>query len=90
MSTMVQFLHVNTVSTGQVAGAHTQLMAVNVNTGAASAVLTLYNGTSTSAPVVAVINCAAVVCFQYEGCRCPAGLFYGLAGGTADVTISYT
>lgn len=86
-----QFLHVSTISTGVVAGKHAALGRVIVGTKLAAAILTIYNGTSVSDPVVAVIDCAtSPLSLNFGGIRCPNGIFYGLAGGAADVTITYT
>lgn len=68
------------------AGAY--LYAVNVNTKAASAVVTVYNGTSTSDPVVAVIDAAtAAIDHDFHCLRLPKGCFVKLTAGNADVTV---
>lgn len=70
-----------------------RLHAVNINTkGAASNLLTLYDGTSTAAPAVVVAVFDTTVSFgtfQYN-VTLKAGLFAVLATGTAaDLTISW-
>lgn len=67
------------------AGAY--LWQLNVNTGAASSVVTVYNGTAITDPVVAVIGAAAAGQFPFCGVRLSRGLFVKLTGGTADVTV---
>lgn len=64
------------------------LYRVNVNTKAASAVVTVYNGTSTSGATVAVIDAAtAPISIPFDCLRLPAGCFVKLTGGNADVTV---
>lgn len=85
------YLHRATVGDG-VAGAtatHAELVSVNVNTGAASAVLTVYDGTSTTGTTVAVIDASAKGSYWFGYARLHNGLYYTLIGGTADITISY-
>lgn len=65
------------------------LWTVNVNTGAVSAVLTIYDGTSASGTVVAVIDAASKGSWTY-GVLCDDGIFAVLSGGNADVTIGHT
>ena len=67
--------------------AHAQLMSVVVGTAAASAVVTLYNGTSTSGETLGIINAAAVGCHRFDGGRFPLGLFVKLTGGNAKVSV---
>lgn len=62
---------------------------VVLNTGAASAVLTIYNNSAGSGDVVAIIDCsntAQGVDRGYFG-FCPNGITAVLSGGDADVTI---
>lgn len=68
-------------------GAHARLWAIVVGTAAASAVVTVYNGTSTSDPVMATIDAAAAKDVYFLGVRCPAGLFVKLTAGNAKVTV---
>lgn len=63
-----------------------RLFTVNVNTGATSAVLTIYNGTDANGDVVAVIDASAAGSFFY-GVKCNDGIYAALSGGDADVTI---
>lgn len=67
------------------------LEAINVGTAAASSVVTVYNGTTTSDPVVAVIDSSAINCFQFgdDGIFLPKGLFVKLTAGNAKVTVTY-
>ena len=64
------------------------LGAVNINTGAANATFTIYDGTSASGTVVAVLDASTKTC-HFFGVNCPNGIFCVLAVGNADVTVSY-
>lgn len=78
-------------STGSllVSGAGAELGIVNINTGATSATLTLYNNTSAAGEVIAIIDASTEGCYAY-GAQQSRGIFAVLAGGNADCTISYT
>lgn len=83
------FLHMTTAAdTGTLggAGSGTILNAVNVNTGAASAVLTLRLQNSSGA-IIAVIDASAKGSYYFNA-LCPNGVYCALTGGNADVTIS--
>lgn len=60
-----------------------------VGTGAASAVVTVYNGEDTNGDVVAVINGAAIDNVDFGGLLL-SGLHVVLTGGNAKVTIIYS
>lgn len=63
------------------------LIGVTVNTGAASAVLTVYdNASAGSGTKLATIDCSATGSFSY-GARTDNGITVVLSGGNADVTI---
>lgn len=66
----------------------TTLWTVNVNTGAPSATLTIYNNTSATGDVKAVIDASTKSSHAY-GIFSHIGLHVVLAGGNADVTIGY-
>lgn len=88
-----QYTHISANTAGvQVGPAGTiRLHAVNINTkGAASNLLTLYDGTSTAGAVVAVFDTTVSFgTFQYN-VTLQVGLFAVLATGTAaDLTISW-
>lgn len=86
---MYRSKHISSTGTGIVAqpgGA--ELGTVNINTGAASAVLTLYNGTSGSGTVVAVVDASTKSSHAFV-VLCENGIYYDLAGGNADVTIGF-
>lgn len=68
-------------------GSGARLWAVNVSTSAASAVVTIYHGTSASAPVVATIDASAKGSYVYLGAYYGNGLFVKLTGGNALVTV---
>jgi hypothetical protein len=71
------------------AGNPADLLAIVVGTAAASAVVTVYNGSSTSGAVMATIDASAINFFEFgdDGMHCPAGLFVKLTGGNAKVTV---
>ena len=65
------------------------LRRIITNTGATSAVLTVYNNSAGSGDVVATIdgsNTSQGVCREYN-VHCPQGLTVVLSGGNADMTI---
>jgi hypothetical protein len=64
------------------------LWTVNVNTGAASGVLKIYNGTSLGGTLIAVIDATSKSSHCY-GILCPSGIFIDLTGGAADCTVGY-
>jgi len=70
-------------------GGHPRLIAINVNKGAASAVVTVYNGASAAGSVVATIDASAASSHWYGGIRCPNGLEVVQSGGASDFTVSY-
>lgn len=63
------------------------LYSIIVGTLAASAVVTVYHGTSTSDPVVATIDAAAAKDLYWFGARFGNGLFVKLTGGNAKVSV---
>jgi hypothetical protein len=86
---MENFYLANTNDQGTTNGVPAELVAVNVTTGVATAVVTVYNGTSTSAAVVATIDAAVANCFQFEGIHLSAGLFVKMTTAAAKVTVTY-
>lgn len=68
-------------------GAGALLYSVVVSTAAASAVVTIYNGSSTAGQVLGTIDASALGNYQYWDMRFPAGLFVKLTGGNAKVTV---
>ena len=70
------------------AGGMPALWTVNVNTAAASAVLTIYDGTSTTGSKVATVDASQIASKGY-GISCPNGIYINMSGGNADVTIGY-
>lgn len=77
--------------TARVSGGATDLIAIVVNTAAASAVVTVFNGANatnvtSSLDKVATIDASATGNFFY-GSVCRNGLTVTLSGGNADVTI---
>ena len=82
------FLHMTTSgNTGTLGGvgSSAKLVSVNVNTGAASAVLTLKRK-DTNGATIAIIDASAKGSYQF-GCLVNDGIYCSLAGGNADVTI---
>lgn len=67
--------------------ADARLWSVSVGTLAASAVVTVYNGTSTSGEVKAIIDAGAAKDISFYGARFPAGLYVKLTGGNAKVSV---
>ena len=68
--------------------ANAKLFTVNVGTTDTSAVVTVYNGTTSSGEVKAVIDAAtAVRTCRFHGARFPNGLFVELTGGNAKVSV---
>lgn len=65
------------------------LWTVNICTGASSARLDIYDGTSTSGALKASIDATSKSshCF---GIVCNRGIYANLVGGAADVTIGYS
>lgn len=74
-----------------IAGANgaTVLHTVNINTGATSARLDIYDGTSTAGNLKASID-ATSKSSHYFGIVCQNGLYANLVGGAADVTVGYS
>ena len=71
------------------AGSHLQLVNVIIGTGAASAVVTVRDGTSAGS-TVAIINGANPGLYQFGGARMQSGqLTVTTSGGAADVTVTY-
>lgn len=82
--------HIATASTRVIHSRAAALGSVIVNTGAASATLTVYNNTASSGDIVAIIDCsntATGVQRQYD-VLCPQGITVVMAGGNADVTVT--
>lgn len=70
-------------------GTGANLHRINVNTAAASAVVTVYDGQSASAPAVkkATIDASAKGFYDFAGAWFKNGIFCVLSGGNADVTV---
>jgi hypothetical protein len=64
------------------------LCGINVNAGAASAVVTVYNNTSAAAPTVAVIDASVEGSYDFHYLRL-SNLWVKLTAGNADVTVLY-
>lgn len=89
---MKGFTGVRLAATGNVTAAPANsgavLWTVNVGTGAASAVVTIYDGTSTSGTVVTTIDASAKGSYVF-GRKCNNGIHVVLSGGNADITVCY-
>lgn len=85
-------VHINASGTGSIAVANggAVLAYVNVNTSAASSLITVYNDTTSanSSNTVAVVDGTSKGSLWYLS-RCPNGIFYSITGGVPDVTIGY-
>lgn len=66
-----------------------RLLGVNVNKGAASAVITIYNGASANGSIVAAIDASSKSYNDFNGARIPAGMEVVQSGGASDFTVSY-
>jgi hypothetical protein len=71
------------------AGGSAILHTVNVNTGATSARLDIYDGVSTAGNLKASID-ATSKSSHYFGFVCPNGIYANQVGGTADISIGYS
>lgn len=72
------------------AGKDSQLWSINVSTAAASAVITVYNGTSTAGTVIDTIDASSKGTSHYYGARFGLGLFVKLTGGNAKASVIAT
>lgn len=86
MSPVAQYMATANDTVSWPAGA--RLHGITVGTAAASAVVTVYDGTSTAGQVLALIDAAAVKDLCFYGARFPAGLFVKLTAGNAKVTVT--
>lgn len=80
--------HISATGSALILANQGNVAAVNVNTGASSAVLTLYDGLDNTGNVAAVID-ASSSCSKVYLVHFHTGIYYTLAGGNADITISY-
>jgi len=80
--------NISTQTTTLVFSMPCELIAVVVNTGAASAVATVYDATSAAGTKIATIDASATNTFFY-GTVCRQGLTVVTSGGTADITVTY-
>lgn len=78
--------HISSTGTYVIAAGDAELSTVNINTGAGSATLTVYNSAAGSGDVVAVIDATTKSSHGFI-VACPLGITAVLAGGNADVTI---
>ena len=86
----LRYVHLTTSGQTQRIGgnnAWSTLWTVNVNTAAAAAALTIYDGDS-SGSVIAVVDATSAKSLCY-GVVAKNGLYLSLAGGNADVTVGY-
>lgn len=85
---MWRYRNITTQTTVFVSPAPVDLIAVIVNTGVASAIATIYDGTNASAPTIGAIDASATGNFFYN-CACLNGLTVVTSGGSANVTVIY-
>lgn len=64
-----------------------KLHKINVSTATATAVVTVYQGTSTSGTVVDTIDAGSKSTHHYEGARFPDGLFVKMTTAAAKVSV---
>jgi hypothetical protein len=62
---------------------------VNIGTGDTTAVFTIYDGTSDSGNIVAVLDATTKSSHGYLT-FCPNGIYCVLSGGDADITVAHT
>ena len=87
------YTHVSGVSIACLKGSNTgpiltqgKLHLVSVNTANAASILTLYDGTNTGAPVIAIIDCSVNGTHIFDA-QFINGLTYNMSGANSDVTI---
>lgn len=81
----------NIAATGNLAvgGEGVRLWSITVNTGAASAVFKIYDGTSAvAANIKGTIDASAKGSYNFGGSLFLNGLFCVLSGGNADITVN--
>lgn len=88
---MTEYIRLSTSlqASGTQAPGAAHLQKVNVCTGTASSVVTIYDGQASTATVVATIDASAKGSYDFGGIRLPNGLFVRMSGANSDVTISY-
>jgi hypothetical protein len=85
----VNYVHISTVSNVTVGGEAARLVCVNINTGTATAVLTIRDGSSTG-PVIAILDASAKGTYRYGEIRSQFGGFYlSQTVAASDITVSY-
>lgn len=83
------YKNITTQTTTTVAAGPCRLVGITVNTGAASAVATVYdNASAGSGTKIATVDTSATGNFFY-GTRCTNGLTIVTSGGNADITVSF-
>jgi hypothetical protein len=83
------FKRLSSVANVQASPAGGKLHSVVVNKGVATAVINVYNGTTTADPQIASIDGAVKGTHDYKGIYCPKGIFVDQITAAADVTICY-
>lgn len=88
---LINFKRLSTVTSVQAAPANgaAKLHGVNINKATATAVVNVYNGTSSSDPQVASIDGATKGFSDFKGLLCPKGIFVDQITAAADVTVLY-
>lgn len=84
-----QYSSISATGTLNVAKGPATLIGITINTGAASAVLTVYDNTAGSGTKIATIDATTRGSLNYF-CRCKTGITVVLSGGNADVTVIYS
>lgn len=80
---------VNITGTGTGTVVSDRIIMVTVNTGATSAVLKIYDGTTVAGTLIATIDATTKGTLSYLRRLSSHNLFYALTGGNADITISF-
>lgn len=88
MSTAFRGKSITTQTTTQVTPGPAKLVFVNVNTGAASAVCTIYDATSGTTNLIATIDASSKSCNAYN-IYLANGIRVVTSGGNADITVCY-
>lgn len=89
-STGSKYFHISAVNTGTIKSAPGSLFSVVINTKIASGVLTLYDNVNPTGTVIAVVDCSGGTNGLRYDLDFATGLSYALAGGNADITISFS
>lgn len=88
MASSYRAKNITTQTTTAVANGPTTLGVVNVNTGAAGAILKLYDAANAATTIIATID-ASAACTRVYACYLKNGLTAVTSVGNADITLTY-